>query len=244
MGKQAGIPLFYLQGMGGGALLKFRDLFNDASIYWGWKQWKGTLDTTHKNVQEINGQMLLSVEGGYRGYWDENYAEAPEVIIGTLTYPCEVVTRLDEVTSPINDDTFAGLFISKAPMGFGSASHFSIGRCRKDTPLGVAGLAVLKDGYTILNHNAVTTLPVWLRMRIGNITWQAAHVYFDYSLDGLTWVNMYEWKGEEAPHIGFSINPASVGLCVINGLNLDDGGTTNGIHGKFDFFQMKPQSIN
>lgn len=243
MGSQAGIPLFYLQGMGGGAVLKFRDLFNDANIYWGWKQHKGTLDLVQKTIQEINGQMRLSVNAGYRAYWDNNYSEAPKVGVGTLTYPCEVKTRLDETTSPINDNTMAGLFIAKTIAGFGSGVHFSIGRVRKDS-LGLNGLAVMNNSYSVLASNAITTLPVWLRMRIGVIVYNSGYVYFDYSLDGLNWINMYEWNGEIAPNTGFSLNPASVGLYVVNGMNLQDGGTTNGIYGRFDFFEMKPKSIN
>jgi len=240
---QAGIPLFYLQGMGGGAVLKFRDLFNDASIFWGWEQDKGANHQVNKTIQEVNGQMLLSCLGGSFAYWDANYCESPKVFVGTLTYPCEVITRLDEVTSPINNETLAGLFVSKSPSGYGSKGHYSIGRVRKDS-VSLDGLAVMENSYVIKASNAITTLPVWLRMRIGNMTYLAGYVFFDYSLDGLNWVNMWVWHGQVGVDSGFTTPPASVGLYVVNGISSIDGGSTNGILGRFDHFIMRPRSIN
>lgn len=243
MGRQVGIPLFYLQGMGGGAVLKFRDLFNDASIFWGWEQDKGEFNGASKVIQEINGQMLLSCLAGAKAYWDNNYCEAPKVFIGASSYPCEIITRLDEVTTPINNETLAGLFISKSPSGYGSKNCLSIGRCRKDSAA-LDGLAVMQNSYVILSSNSITTLPVWLRMRVGSGTYDALLVYFDYSLDGVNWINMYVYHGQVITEQAFQFNPPGIGLYVVNGINMSDGGTTNGIHGKFDHFIMRPRSIN
>ncbi|GAJ21551.1 unnamed protein product, partial [marine sediment metagenome] len=60
--------------------------------------------------------------------------------------------------------------------------------------------------------------------------------------NGTSWVNMWELPSDITQ--SFSHAPASVGLYVVNGINLTDGGSTNGIYGKFDFFQMKLASIN
>ncbi|MCK4793586.1 MAG: hypothetical protein KAV87_58195 [Desulfobacteraceae bacterium] len=220
---------------------EFIDNFGDASIFWAWQQFKGELDLAQKTIQEAGGKMLLSVNASYRAYWDNNYVEAPKVFVGILTYPCEIITRLDETTSPINNETLAGLFISKSPLGYGPILHYSIGRVRKDS-VSLDGLAVMKNSYNILNSNAITTLPVWLRIRVGNDSMNASHFYFDYSLDGINWVNMWELTGDH-PN-SFSFAPASVGPYVVNGINLTDGGSTNGIYGKFDFFKMKLKSIN
>jgi len=224
-----------------GAKLKFRDNFADASIFWAWQEYEGTLDLAGKEIQEINGQIRLTILALNRGWWDYNHCEAPKIFTGVLSYPCEIITKLDEVTTPINNETLAGLFISKRPTGFGSTLHYSIGRARR-TSSGLNGLAVMKDSFTILNSNAVTSLPVWLRIRLCSDSQYSTHVYFDYSLDGVTWVNMYEVGDDWL--LCFNLAPASVGLYVVNGLDLTDGGSTKGIYGRFDFFQMKPQSIN
>ena len=220
---------------------EFIDNFADASIFWGWQQFKGKFHLANKTIQEVSGKMLLSVLAGSYGHWDYNYWESPKVFIGVLTYPCEIITRLDETTSPINDDTLAGLFISKAPINMGANLHFSIGRVRKDSA-GLNGLAVMKDSYNVLASNAIATLPVWLRIRVGSDSAQATHAYFDYSLNGITWVNMWEMTADLVEN--FNDTPSVVGLYVVNGIDSTQGGTTNGIYGKFDFFRMKLASIN
>jgi len=240
MAIQVGIPIFPIMELRG-AQLKFRDNFADSSIFWAWQKYEGTLDLAGKEIQEINGHMRLTILGLNRGWWDNNYCEAPKIFTGMLTYPCEVITRLDGVTTPINDETLAGLFISKAPTSFGASVHYSIGRAR-DASEGLDGLVVMKNSRVGLASNAITTLPVWLKIRFCSDSYRATHVYFDYSLDGVTWVNLHELEADDLDC--FSQSPASVGLYVVNGINLDDGGTKNGIYGKFDFFQMKPKSIN
>ena len=220
---------------------EFIDNFADASIHWVWQQFKGELDGTEKTITESGGTLNLGINNNYRGWWDHNYVEAPKVFIGLSTYPCEIITRLDETTSPISDETLAGLFISKSPLGYGSTLHYSIGRVRKDS-VSLDGLAVMKDSYNILDSNAITTLPVWLRIRVGNDSMNASHFYFDYSLNGTTWVNMWELTGDH-PN-SFSFAPASVGLYVVNGINSSDGGTKSSVSGKFDFFKMIPSSID
>jgi len=236
--KQVGIPLFYLQGMGGGAVLKLRDLFNDSSIFWAWAQDKGLQDQVYKTIQEINGNLGVGVQSGWKGYWDNNYNEAPKVYIGVLSYPCEIITRL--VACSVATDTMTGLFVSKVPAGFGSYSHISIGMAKKNL---VDGLAVCLNSYTVLASNAIKTLPVWLRIRIGTDSYQSSHFYFAYSLDGLNWVDMYEFKGREEG-LNFTQTPAGVGLYAVNGMNMSDGGTKNEVSGAFDFFEMRPRSIN
>ena len=240
MAVQVGIPIFPIMELRG-AKLRFRDDFADAAIYWGWEEYKGTLDLANKTIQEINGQMRLTILGTNRGFWDENHVEAPKIFMGNLTFPCEIITKLDSVTTPINDETLAGLFITKRPVGFGANLHYSIGRAR-DTSRGLNGLAVMRDSFTILASNAVTTLPIWFRIRFCSDSPMSTHAYFDYSVDGITWVNLYELTGYDVRC--FTVPPSSVGLYVVNGLNSTDGGTTNGIYGRFDYFKMQPHTIN
>lgn len=226
---QVGIPLFYLQGMGGGAVLKFRDLFNDSSLYWGWRRYLG-LTPAGKNGLEALGRYQLSVNPTINGEWNTSLSQAPRIFMGINSYPCEIITRLD--TFSRNHETYAGLFIAKDPLGFGADLHFSITQLRSTTENGVV---VMKDGISYLASNSITTLPMWLKIRIGCSSYRGLNIYFDFSEDGLNWVNLHV---ENTSNLYFSLNPASVGLYVGN------FPTHNEVVGTFDHFIMKPKSIN
>ncbi len=224
---QVGIPLFYLQGMGGGAVLKFRDLFNDSSKFWGWSLFKGATPAG-KNGIELNGQFVLSIDNAVNGKWDEATNEAPRLNIGILTYPCEIKTRITSTTRL--SGTNAGLHITKAGAGFGAHVYQSIG-------IYDSGIKVSDTGSTI-EFVEDTTIPLWLRIRIANPGWQAFEAYFDYSLDGLHWTNLYHQFPAALTNWLFpSSGSLTTGLFVRN--NGGEAITTG-----FDFFQMKPKSIN
>ncbi|MBA7493836.1 hypothetical protein ES702_04401 [subsurface metagenome] len=227
--EQVGIPLFYLQGMGGGAVLKFRDLFNDGSQFWGWRRYLG-LNSGGKSGVEANGRYTLGVQSPNNGQWDTSQSEAPRLFVGVLNYPCEIVTRLDTFTA--NMGTHAGLFIAKDPIGFGADLHFSIVQRRTVTETGVC---VCRDNDVLLASTLVTTLPMWLRMRLGCGSYRGLNVYFDYSLDGLNWTNL--WL-ENTGITYFSLNPPAVGIYVSN------FAAHNTSEGSFDHFIMRPRSIN
>ena len=236
---QVGIPLFYLQGMGGGAVLKFRDLFNDGSVYWAWRQHRGETPTG-KLIEEANGRMLLGIQPATNGCWVTSYNECPKVFMSPISYPCEIKTRLDTITDPINEQTEAGLFISKHPKGYGSDNEVCITRRRDDMDT-VNGLCVSRNRTIVLASNAITTLPVWLRIRLSVAVYYSLNCYFDYSLDGINWVEMYHCE----PSTYFSFNPAAVGIAAINGTGGGDPPTSkNEIVATFDHFVMRPRSIN
>ena len=230
--KQVGIPLFYLQGMGGGAVLKFRDLFNDSSLFWGWQLYLGETPAG-KSGMEANGVYKLRINNTIHGVWMPGVGnnEAPRLWTGILTYPCEIITRLDEITRLEN--TGAGLFLAKSAIEVTEPNWFCIGQRSDATSEGVA---VSKDGAAVVRTD-ITTLPMWLRIRIGCPSVTSVRAYFDYSIDGLNWVNLYE-----LPEVGFyyfSFAPPCVGLFVNNWAAF-----WNMAEAKFDFFQMKPKSIN
>jgi len=237
--KQVGIPLFYLQGMGGGAVLKFRDLFNDSSIYWAWRQHKGS-SAVGKLIQEADGRILLGIQPATTGCWVTSYNECPKIFMNAIAYPCEIITRLDTITDPINDHTEAGLFISKHPKGYGADNEICITRRRDDLDT-VNGLCVSRNAVVVLASNAITTLPVWLRIRLSSAVYYTLNCYFDYSLDGLNWVEMYHCEATTY----FSLNPVGVGLVAKNGTEGGDPPTSKSeIVATFDHFVMKPKSIN
>ncbi|MBA7609396.1 hypothetical protein ES703_16587 [subsurface metagenome] len=223
--KQVGIPLFYLQGMGGGAVLKFRDLFNDGSQYWAWRLYLGETSQIGKSGTEINGRYELVAISGKNAKWNSSSNEAPRLFMSPLAFPCEIITRLDTFTA--NADTYAELFVSKHVVRFGGNMYFSIGRRQ-------AGICVTNTG-ALLATAAITTLPLWLRIRLSSFARYALNAYFDYSLDGLNWTNL--WVQAEGFEL-FGDPFGGVGLCVRN------ESPYNEVVGGFDHFIMRPRSIN
>ena len=222
---QVGIPLFYLQGMGGGAVLKFRDLFNDASQFWGWRLFLGELTTVGKSGTEANGRFALQVNNAVNGEWGPGDNEAPRLFVGVLSYPCEIKTRIDLFTA--NPLTYGALFISKSPTNFGAGNYFSIGRYEN-------GIHVT-DTVTTVAQVVDATLPVWVRIRLGCGAYKSLHAYFDYSFDGLNWVNLWVQSTGWVLMSGYDL---ATGLFVRNGAG------DNLVTAEFDFFQMLPKSIN
>lgn len=230
MGRQVGIPLFYLQGMGGGAVLKFRDLFNDSSQFWGWRLFLGELSGDGKSGVEANGRYTLAVQNGFNGRWETNQNEAPRLFVGVLTYPCEIKTRLDTFTNI--EASQAGLFIAKGAVSFGAENFFAIVQRRT---LGVNNVCVVNDGTVVLATGIASVLPMWLRIRLGCGTHLSLNAYFDYSLDGLNWTNLWV---QNTGWIYLSLCPPAVGIYTQNFTAL------NTSEASFDFFEMLPKSIN
>jgi len=225
--SQVGIPLFYLQELAG-AQLRFKDNFADSEKYWAWRLFLGELSEVGKTGVEENGYFELSVAQDINGHWDTDDNEAPRLFIGALSCPCEVKTRLDVFSD--NLDNAAGIFISKAPCMFGTDLFYSFTRLHT---VAEDGIAVL--GPTVKAYVAITTLPVWLRIRIGCGSHQSYTLYFDYSHDGVNWTNLY------ALDTGWAyLNLSSPGV----GLLVNNYTSNNAVSGRFDFFQMKPKSPN
>jgi len=228
MGLQSGIPLFYLQGMGGGAVLKFRDLFNDSSQFWAWQLFLGETPAGKSGTEE-NGVYKFTIDTDIEGLWTPAVNEAPRLSIGAIAYPCEIVTRLTEMTTP---EGGAGLFLAKSALQVGLMDYFAI--VRQDWGAGQR-IAIAKDGINVAEA-VVTTIPIWFRIRLGSGSVASVTAYFDYSEDGLTWINLYE-----LPEFGiyyFSFAPPCVGIFATN------YPTLKACEAKFGYFQMKPKSIN
>lgn len=226
--SQVGIPLFYLQGMGGGAVLKFRDLFNDNSLFWGWRKFLGE-STTGKTGTEAFGRYSFVINDGINGEWSGTQNQGPRIFTGVLAFPCEIKTRLDTFSG--NLYSVAGLFVSHSPTNFGGMIYYSIAKVNLT---GVDGIAVMECG-NILASTLVTTLPIWFRIRLGCTSRAALSAYFDYSLDGLNWTNLW------AQNVGvqhFSISGGATGIYASN------FATKPATSASFDFFEMKPKSIN
>jgi len=219
--------------------LEFIDNFADASQFWAWRLFRGEASEVGKTGTEEGAKYQLAVLTTKNGKWDDSNNEAPRLFMSPLCFPCEIITRLDDVGT-LNDNTFAGLFISKRPAGFGGNLSYAIGRKRDDGE-SINGICVVENTYSNLATTTITDLPVWLRLRVGCVAYASLNVYFDYSLDGVNWVNLYHQGSGWAV---FSIMGVGVGLYVANGANANNSPSTNEIVGRFDSFRMKLNSIN
>jgi len=236
MGRQAGIPLFYLQHfadvfMKGGAV--FRDNFDDSDIFWSWREFLGELSEVGKAVTEGVDGIQLTIDATKNGCWDDDNNEGVRLFQSPIAFPCEVKVRLDEFSA--NDKTQVGLFIAKIPMNFGALNYYGIGRKRDDAQ-GKNGICVTQNMWTNKAFNAITALPVWLRMRIGCTAYHSLCVYFDYSLDNVTWVNMHY---ESTAVNVMPMASVGIGLYASNDFN-----TKLAITSKFWRFKMRSQTID
>ena len=134
-------------------------------------------------------------------------------------FPCEVICKLNDYSVP--GETNAGLHVSYNAMGSG-ANH-SINYARQDT-----GLICAKIG-TVLDSNLITTLPIWLRIRILSFPTGAmgSRLIFSYSINGSDWTDQYTYDL-------YDFDIRSCGLVVKN------WGAKNAIAAPFDFFKVVP----
>ena len=233
MFPQKGIPFGYDQGLIG-MEYKFQDFFSDSSIFWAWRSFLG--DTpAGKTITEEEGRLKIAIASTKQGRWDSTYNEAPRLFIGALSFPCEVITKLVEFDE--NNNVQAGLFLSKAPANFGSSIALQIVRRKSTEGSPINGVAVTRDGLTVLASVAVITLPLWLRIRIGNDLYASMKAYFDYSIDGVNWVNL--WLENAAP----AWNAWSVGVGLYAQNNCYQAGAS-AVYSSFDLFKMLPKTVN
>lgn len=230
--EQVGIPLFYLQGLGR-SQFRFRDLFNDSSRFWAWREYLG-FTPAGKSGWEADGQYNLQVNNAVNGCWDNAYCEASKIFMAPTAFPLEVITRLDDIGT-INNKTQAGLFIAKSATSFGADMYYAICRKRDDAQV-INGISVVEGFWANKAFNTITTLPMWFRLRIGCVAWGSLNVLFDYSLDGVNWINMYDQS--EGFQL-FAYGEVAVGLYAGN-----DFTTKLPITAKFDHFMMRPKTIN
>jgi len=80
-----------------------------------------------------------------------------------------------------------------------------------------------------------SVLPMWFRIRLGCGSYNSFHAYFDYSLDGVNWTNLWV---QSTGWSFLSLPSPAVGIYTQNFSTLK-----NSVAG-FDFFEMRPKSIN
>ncbi len=142
-------------------------------------------------ITEANGVLTFSVAGGVDGdWWQPNIDNAPIATISPSPSAVIVITKLNSYA--VNDLTNAGLIIGNTlsiPDAAGTYCYSFMRAKTVATPIN--GLEVINLGVLGSQAaNAVTTLPIWLRIRA---TAKSAPntIYFDYSLNGMDWTNLH-----------------------------------------------------
>jgi hypothetical protein len=152
------------------------------------------IDTPHNgSITEAAGICTTAIVGGVNGAWGGGFDNAPvTVVIPSVQENVEVRVKLNNYT--VNDRTAAGLYITDLVDG---SRGYQFSRV-KNIAGGKDGLRVLQQDVGYIGYINVTTLPIYLRMRItGSGTGHT--IYFEYSIDETTWtqlasVNDYVWR--------------------------------------------------
>jgi len=229
---QGGVPLFYLQALKGIGFT-FKDLFNDGSLFWSWVA-NGM--GAGKTRVEAGGEQTIAIAGGTLGEWSDSQNNCPKISIAPCAYPCEIVTKITSLT--LGDECQAGLIFSNYPHGFGSDVWFGFVRRKHPTSPTTPfdGIAVVTSDGAVNFSLANTTLPVWFKMRLGQNAYQSTQIQWYYSYDGMNYTHAFSSGWAQ-----FSRTAIGISLAVMNSA---DGVSTNAISCGFDYFTMKPKSIN
>lgn len=228
---QRGIPIFPHKGFRPSIALRFKDLFNDNSLHWGWEKHK---TDANRKVIESGGLLTVSIVAAAGNFaWNIDQNECPKVMVSPVGYPCETVVKLASATMGVN--TQGGLIYAAGGKQFGGDTFYGIVRRRATTPA-LDGLAVVNSDGVVDWTLPDTTMPVWFKMRTNNIGYHAVRIRFYYSYDGLNYTFAFE-----SAYVEYSRLSPNFCLAVMN--NAGDAGN-NGASIGFDYFTMKPVSPN
>jgi len=221
----------HLKGLG----LEFKDNFSDGSIFWAWRcEYLGE----QQGLIEEGGLLKVFLTGVNQNYyWGKEYEGngCPKVFVGVPGYPCEIIAKLSALTLAVN--TQSGLFISALPRSLNEFNYMGIVR-RKEADFD--GVCVVLHGERVawLSQDDITTLPLWLKIRIGNFSDGSSHIIFSYSIDGVNWLPAVgeEWIDYDSADELYSMN-LSAGLFSSN--YFIRPGDKNNCAGHFDSFKIK-----
>jgi hypothetical protein len=184
-------------------LYSFLDHFSDASIFWAWK----TLATSGIKTIVEAGSVLTIATVGADARWAVATNLAPKVSIGHPGLPCEIITKINSVGLTLDGNTHTGLYAG-TPEGVSTNSGIIFGAVS-------TGLRAYSMDGTSYNVTAVTTMPIWLKMRISAQVLVGYHVSFQYSTDGIAWTTYqhipgtdFYWWGGTTP------NSMNIGLVL------------------------------
>jgi hypothetical protein len=217
----AGAPAWADPAGGGGAL--FEDNFDDASLYWAWTT-AGT--DAARTITEAGGVLAFHVDAGTAAAFYTAAFSAPRIHIGCIGFPMAFQVKISDFTP--NDDSAAGIFCIRDDAGAANVGY--ILERRRDDGTGQNGIFANRMGTDLASVDPMTTIPIWLRMRISTEHGRTRNTsYFDYSADGLAWTNITS-DSNSGPY------PGLYGLTI--GMYVRSFTTTPQIDAEFDEFKQ------
>jgi len=170
-------------GGGGGGV--FEDNFDDGSIHWAWTT---LLTGATRTITEAGGVLTMHSDSGVScDFWTTGN-DGPQIHIGSPNFPHTIVTKVDHDGAVPNLCEFGIFGCCRVYTGVANGCWI-FGRRRWDAS-GQNGLFASRWGTALANVDPLTTLPIWLRLRIGGGQRIRSTCYFDYSTDGINWTNL------------------------------------------------------
>lgn len=209
----------------------FKDEFDDAEIFWAWKI-HGT--DANRVITEGGGKLGFEIKNNTNSrFYFPSQNNSLKAVIGIPACPCEIITRL----SAFNDlKGAAGLWIGIDPINAEQDQCYGICRHNPDEgppANGISFLTAHDDNGGIANV-AVTDLPVWFKIRVNAISYEAVKMLFYYSDDGLAYTLLHSIDQI------FSISGREEAGLVAGLMVQNVPGAYQNVQASFDFFHIIP----
>lgn len=233
-----GIPIFPIQEISsmvfvGDGEWVWRDDFNDDILHPDWLEYLGD-NPAGKSIIESAGRINFHVGRDVNAKWEGilgGINQAPRVGIGIPSGPVEIIARLNTFTA--EHESHAGIFISPTVLGTGvgmPANYFPL-VLEYNEDWGPDPFLNFKERDLEYPMPPAPGLPLFLRMRKIAGGFGTGTIFYDYSTDGETWINLGFYKTDLT-------NPIlCAGLYVGNGEAY--GSPYGQIDAGFDFFEVK-----
>jgi hypothetical protein len=175
-----GLPTWQDPAGGGGAI--FEDSFSDASIHWAWTKY-GTGAT--RTITEAGGIVTLHNDSGVScDFWTSGN-DGPQLHVDEPNWPHTIIAKVDH-DGAVADEVEFGIFCCCRTAIGASNGAWIIGRRRWDTQ-SQNGIFISRWGTAVGNVDPMTTLPVWLKIKVGGGHRLRSTAYFEYSTDGISY---------------------------------------------------------
>jgi len=161
----------------------FYDEFGDSSVGWWWLQ-----DANSGTIAESGSVLTLTAPAGANCDWWSTAARAPVVYLPFFGGPFEVVTKINSYAEGVNTSSGLGVCLGAA----GATTSVWVIQHVKGSE--AASINCQQWGSAAAATAAVTTLPIWFRVRLrpgvgsGAGSWTAI---FGYSTDGSSYTDLY-----------------------------------------------------
>lgn len=217
------------EAAGGGGVseldIQYLDTFADGSVHWTWCQ-----EANNGSITESGSVVTLAVANGVDGRTGVGgRLRGPYMSIGGPGCPLEIKCKLNSFT--VNNCVDAGLFISSDTHSGAGAYWFILSRYRYDGE-GRDGLVAWCNG--VLNYAPVTTLPIYLRIRVNALDLHNC-IKAAYSTDDVSYTVLRQAGLDSNMYTDYK-EGLSIGIEARNGM---DSGTYNAISAPFEWFYAR-----